>query len=484
MSIKLHPAGPQGTEAKTTHIRSYQHASRIFVDGNFRLSPKYGFLFYVEFDFNPLISNVSNTAAQEMGMIVKNVGLPKFSIDTKVHNAYNRVNLVQNKIKYDPINITFHDDQADVIRNFWYDYYSFFYRDSDYNDASYQIISKYQERPSFSWGYTPRPVQSYNAANAYQSYQYIQAIRIYSLYQKNFAEYELVNPIITSFKHGDHSNSDTGGLLEHQMSVQFETVKYQTGYTTENTVGGYIDLHYDSTPTPLVTNPGDVNLVDNGMGGASPANDTIVDLANNNLNSRGGSVMPGISPSVLNASASFAGIASSVASYSAGAGVNAGGFALPALGSLTSGLTSGMLGNQLRQAALGIAGSAATSLAGGLIKGAAEGLGLTGAQGSAIAGLIAGGITNPQATLNTVVNMAGGALINKAMQYEQQAISAITDQVKSAAAGATGAISTAIGDAASAVSDTVGGAVNDAKAYYNSVTNTSSNPGGPDDYST
>ena len=107
----------------TTTLRRYQHASRIFVDGNYRLSPKYGFLYYVEFDFNPLITNVSNTAAQEMGMIVKSVGLPKYTIDTKVHNAYNRKNIVQNAIKYDPINIIFHDDQADTVRNFWYDYY-------------------------------------------------------------------------------------------------------------------------------------------------------------------------------------------------------------------------------------------------------------------------------------------------------------------------------------------------------------------------
>lgn len=466
MSINkiLTPSSKQNTlsdgRTGTETLRSYQHASRIFVDANFRLSPKYGFLFYVEFDFNPLISNVSNTAAQELGMIVKNVGLPKFSIDTKAHNAYNRVNLVQNKIKYDPINITFHDDQADTVRDFWYDYYSFFYRDSDYNDATYGIISKYQERPSFEWGYTPRVVSSYNAANAYQNYQYIQAIRIYSLYQKNFSEYELINPIITSFRHGEHSNGDSSGILEHQMSVQFETVKYQTGYTTENTVGGYIDLHYDRTPTPLVKNPSDVNLVDNGMGGATTAPYQVTDLANFNLSTTGGSVMPQPSGSALNASAAFASIASSVMSTSAGAGINAGGFALPALGSLTSGLSSGMIVNQLKAAAVGIAGSAATSLANGVISGVASGLGLSGAQGSAIAGLIAGGIANPQATLNTVVNMATGQVIKAAMQYEQKALNAITSEVKSAASGIASSVSTAIGDAASSAYGTVHDAFN------------------------
>jgi len=44
------------------------------------------------------------------------------------------------------------------------------------------------------------------------------------LYQKNFSEYQLINPTITSFKHGDHQNGDSN-LLENQMTVQFETVK-------------------------------------------------------------------------------------------------------------------------------------------------------------------------------------------------------------------------------------------------------------------
>jgi hypothetical protein len=204
-----------------TILRTRQHAARIFTDSQMRLSPKYGFLFYVEFDFNPLISLVSNTSAREMGMIVKSVGLPKYTIDTKTHNAYNRKNIVQNRIQYDPVNIIFHDDQSDTVTNFWYDYYSYFYRDPDYADATYNAPHKYQSRASFDWGYTPRPAIGYNNSLGPQPYQYIQAIRIYSLYQQNFSEYELINPVITSFKHGEHANGSNTNLLEHQMAVTF-----------------------------------------------------------------------------------------------------------------------------------------------------------------------------------------------------------------------------------------------------------------------
>ena len=426
----------------TTTLRSYQHASRIFVDGNYRLSPKYGFLYYVEFDFNPLITNVSNTAAQEMGMIVKSVGLPKFSIDTKVHNAYNRKNIVQNSIKYDPINIVFHDDQADTVRNFWYDYYSFFYRDSDYADATYGIINKYQERPSFDWGYSPRPVASYNSAGAYQDYQYIQAIRIYSLYQKNFSEYELINPTIQSFKHGEHVASEGGGLLEHQMSIQFETVKYQTGYTTQNTAGGYIDLHYDNTPSPIAP-PGGTGLIDNGQGGFVTAPDTITDLANFNLNTAGGSVIPSPNFAALNASGGFGTIASSVLSLSAATGSNAGGFALPSLGSLTAGISnSAIVQQQLQSAAINLAGQTVNTLAGGVVKGVTAGLGT---QGTQALGLAAAAIVNPSAALATVENMAIKFATGAVTQGVNQLAASAASQISTSITSGLGSLNTSLG---------------------------------------
>ena len=463
---------------QTVALRDYQHAARIFVDGNFRLSPKYGFLFYVEFDFNPLISSVSNTSAQELGMIVKNVSLPKFTIDTKVHNAYNRKNIVQNKINYDPVNITFHDDQADNVRNFWYDYYSFFYRDSDYADATYQLISKYQERPTFEWGYTPKPVGSYNSPTAYQNYQYIQAIRIYSLYQKNFSEYELVNPIITSFKHGDHNNSDNQGLLEHQMSIQFETVKYQTGYTTNNTAGGYIDLHYDSTPSPLSTAVG-VNAVGNGQGGYTYANDTVTDLASYNMTTNSGSVVPPIL-GIQNSLAKTATTMATAAQAATAATNNAGGFALPSLGSTGTGITnSSLISGQLNQFGQSAGAQAGVSLGSGVAQGVANGLGTNGTQ---VLGIAAAAISNPSGALATVESMAlkfvtgaalatTNALAAQGGQYlSQQVSSGVSAINKSIGYGDTGTLT---GDISQTFSSVNTGVQNFFDPTFTSATNPS-----------
>jgi len=382
-------------------VRSYRHAARIFTDDNYRLSPKYGFLFYVEFEFNPDISNISSISTAELGMIVKSVTLPKFTIDTKIHNAYNRKNISQHKISYDPVNIVFHDDQAENVRNFWYDYYSFFYRDSDYANSTYQAISKYQQRPAFDWGYSPRPQGSYTNAQNNQPYQYIQSIRVYSLFQKNFSEYELVNPIISKFNHGEHANGDNTSILKHDMTIQYEAVKYYTGYVTENNVGGFIDLHYDNTPSPLAP-AGGTDLVSDNVGGYVSAPDTITDLA---------SLYP--LPAARNVSnpvvfyglgLGLSGALGGATRLAATAGINSAGFSIPNLGALTAGITnSAILGQQLQAAGAALAGSAAATLANGVIGGLANGLG---PGGTAVIGLIAQVIANPTAALNTIKNMA------------------------------------------------------------------------------
>lgn len=404
----------------TTVLRDYRHAARIFTDSNFRLSPKYGFLFYVEFDFNPLITEITNQSAQEIGMIVKSVSLPKFTIDTKIHNAYNRKNIVQNRINYDQVQITFHDDQSDNVRNFWYDYYSYFYRDPDYADSTYQSPHKYQSRPSFDWGYTPRPAVGYNSSTGVQPYQYIQAIRIYSLYQGNFSEYELVNPIITSFKHGDHSVSEGSSLLEHQMSVQFETVKYQTGYVTNNTVGGFIDLHYDNTLSPNGTNTGEQ--------APNTFSDTITDLANNQT-----SINPSLRTDnslqsiTLSPSGGFSAALGLSIGGAAGTGLNAGGFSIPSFGSLTQGVPSGAaITQQLEASAVGIAGRAASSLANGVVGSIAKGLG---PNGSSIIGLAAAAISNPSAALHTAENMAIGYATRMASNYVNNAVNSAVQSI-------------------------------------------------------
>jgi hypothetical protein len=259
-------------------IKDYAHGARLFVDDNYRLSPKYGFLFHVAFDINPEVSRMPRDQLLELGMVVKTASLPKFTVDVKTLNAYNRVNVVQNKIKYDPVQISFHDDSADVVRDFWYDYYSYYYRDSDYQHSVYTSAHKYSPRQAQAWGYSPR---SYPRSQS-STQQFLRAVRIYSLHQKRFSEYTLINPVITAFRHGEHQNG-ANELMTHEMTISYETVKYAHGWASSRTVTGFADLHYDKRPSPLTPAGGGTNSILGPGGLLDTVDDVTTDLAEGNF---------------------------------------------------------------------------------------------------------------------------------------------------------------------------------------------------------
>jgi len=269
----------QGLNSQDT-LKSYQHASKIFVDGKFIRSPKYAFMFYVQFDFDDgpqgLLTNAKS--AIQMGALAKSAQLPKFTIDTQTVNAYNRANIIQKKLKYDPVTLKFHDDSSDIIREFWYDYMSFYYRDSDYVLGQYLTTNKSFPRNKDGWGYNPRP--GFDELAGTQSYNPLRAIRIFSFSLGRFSEYVLINPIITAFRHGEHTN-DGSNLLEHDMVVAYETVKYFRGAVTQDNFSDSFLLLYDNVPSPLKTG---VTSSVFGTGGLVDTLDNVMaDLATGNF---------------------------------------------------------------------------------------------------------------------------------------------------------------------------------------------------------
>jgi len=258
-------------------LRDFRHANYLFTSNNFELAPKYQFLFFVRITLNPNLTRLSKTHEAEIGVLAKTADLPKFSVDVKNYNAYNRPNLVQTKVKYDAINITFHDDSSDRMREFWYDYYSYYYRDSDYEPAVYSANHKYNNRVAKDWGYTPLYAQVYPDDN-----QLIKDIQIFSFNRKRFSSYTLHNPIITGFRHGNHDHSQGSGTMEHQMTVQYEAVTYQKGFVTPDQFGD-MTLRYDLQPSPLTPAGGGTASILGPGGILSAAGSVSQNLASGNL---------------------------------------------------------------------------------------------------------------------------------------------------------------------------------------------------------
>lgn len=248
------PLKPLGSSP--TH--PYDHATKLFLADTYRLAPKQVFLYYVCININTsLLGGLSSllappgTASTQSitdqltnGLLAKRVDLPQFTMLHKVMNAYNRKHVIQTKLEYNPITISFHDDAGDVITNFWNDYYTYYYRDSDYGESSYGVPTLYQSRQNEEWGFTPR-MQTLTP--------FLKSIQIFSLHNKRFTEYEVINPIITGWKHGSHDSSNGTGLMESNMTVVYETVKYKTGYINVNDMPGFGTINYDNFQSPIDT---------------------------------------------------------------------------------------------------------------------------------------------------------------------------------------------------------------------------------------
>jgi hypothetical protein len=186
--------------------------------------------------------------------------------------------LVQTKINYQPATIRFHDDGSNLITNLWYNYFSYYYKDPSHK---YQNVPANSGTPGDKGGLTQSRTD-YNSRDTYTAYRdqndwgyvgesysdatggvpsggkprFFNDITIYSLVQQKFAQYTLINPIITDWRHDTHDYSESNGIMEHTMTIQYETVKYYSGnlngQTPDSIVKGFADpSHYDTVKSPL-----------------------------------------------------------------------------------------------------------------------------------------------------------------------------------------------------------------------------------------
>lgn len=288
------------------YLRDFTHASKTFRSNGYALAPKFKFLFHVYFDINTsLIPSAQAMGSEKLGLAVKTVQLPKYTFDLATMNQYNRKRVVQTKIKYDPINISFHDDNSNMIRKMWYTYYSYYYKDPSqldvngkntaglFNDDNGNYGSMYNlnhrniydnsNTGSNDWGYIGETGGNQtNLASTIGATKapFFKAINIYGFNQHNFVLYRLINPMIESFTHDTYDYAQGNGTMEHQMSVQYETVKYYQGAIDGRNPDKIVEQfgsaeNYDRNLSPI-SRPGS-NATILGQGGLVSAAGGIMD---------------------------------------------------------------------------------------------------------------------------------------------------------------------------------------------------------------
>lgn len=289
------------------YLRDFTHASKTFRTGSYQNAPKNKFLFHVYFDINPDVYNIGLAQGANYGLAVKTVKLPGYNFTTHEMNQYNRKRIVQTKIKYDPVDITFHDDAGTatgplaggMIRQLWEHYYRYHYNDSTKPQVQMGsgILNKsggstigYNTRSQYTkeitgdenWGY----VGETPVASGVKT-PFFKTINIFGFNQHKYVAYVLVNPIITRFGHDTYSYAEGGGTMENSMTIDYETVVYDSGAiagaTPDQIALGFGSIaNYDRTVSPIAV-AGSQNTI-LGPGGLVNAGTGIVGaLASGNI---------------------------------------------------------------------------------------------------------------------------------------------------------------------------------------------------------
>ena len=242
-------------------MKDYQHASRLYIDNNFKLMPKQKFLFHVVFntDETLFVDGFNANERYELNMLVKACDLPKYNMSMEEKTQYNKKMYTATRIAYEPVNITFHDDHADTVNAFWKKYYEYNIADSIGMNNDLTISNTKDDYYDFG---DARATTKFGLDTPKQSKKpYLKGIEIFVLHKQRFTSMTLVNPVIGSFSHDNLDQADGAGVMNNTMQILYETVIYKAGIVNKNNVPGFATVHYDNSPSPLSVLGGGTNSI-------------------------------------------------------------------------------------------------------------------------------------------------------------------------------------------------------------------------------
>ena len=242
-------------------MKDYQHASRLYLDDNFKLMPKQKFLFHVVFntDETLFVDGFNANERYQLNMLVKQCDLPKYNMSYEEKTQYNKKMYNATRIAYEPVNITFHDDHADTVNAFWKKYYEYNIADSIGMNSDLTISNTKDDYYNFG---DARQTTKFGMDTPRQRQKpYLKGIEIFVLHKKRFTSMTLVNPVIGSFSHDNLDQADGTGIMNNTMQILYETVIYKSGIVNKNNVPGFATINYDNSPSPLTILGGGTNSI-------------------------------------------------------------------------------------------------------------------------------------------------------------------------------------------------------------------------------
>jgi len=251
----------QGFQDGLPGMKDFRHASRLYIDDNYKLMPKQKFLFHVVFNTDETLffNGFNSNERYELNMLVKSADLPKYGMNLEEKIQYNKKMYAATRIQYEPVNITFHDDHADTVNAFWKKYYEYHIADSVALNSDLAISNT---KDDYYDGIAKKNITKFGLDTpAVRKKPYLKGIEIFVLHKQRFTSMTLVNPVIGSFSHDNLDQADGAGVLQNTMQIFYETVIYKSGIINKNNVPGFATIHYDKEPSPLTVLGGGTNSI-------------------------------------------------------------------------------------------------------------------------------------------------------------------------------------------------------------------------------
>lgn len=295
-----------------TGVQDWKHASNVFVSGDLLRAPKFRGMFHVNYVFNSnalndpkvnafkeIYSPGAGNKSDVLSVFTKSVDLPKFDIQYSTHNQYNKTTHTYKKMKYDPINITFHDDMSDYIWGLWAFYYAWYFADaskgylgdvgktSDSENIFADLLKKginILTRKDSQDGLEPIEIQSrridgwdwktsirnplyiedeWNSAwglngtafhylsTERNALNLLEAIEIFPLGNKKASVIVLHNPKIVGWEHDGYDYSVNNQTSTAKMQIVYEGVSYLDQVSAASVLENI--SYYDKHPSPLMS---------------------------------------------------------------------------------------------------------------------------------------------------------------------------------------------------------------------------------------
>ena len=242
-------------------MKDYRHASRLYIDDNYKLMPKQKFLFHVVFNTDETLfyNGFNQNERYQLNMLVKSCDLPRYNMSMEEKTQYNKKMYAATRIAYEPVNINFHDDHADTVNAFWKKYYEYNIADSVSMNSDLQIAATKDDAYD---GIEQKSITKFGMDTPkVRKKPYLKGIEIFVLHKQRFTSMTLVNPVIGSFSHDGVDQADGAGIMSNAMQILYETVIYKSGVINRNSVPGFATINYDKEPSPLTVLGGGTNSI-------------------------------------------------------------------------------------------------------------------------------------------------------------------------------------------------------------------------------